>query len=149
MCHFTCYTLGLIHILSNVHVPSSLDKGGNLADKAKEAVNNPEASLDAILEKAKGLANDIEEKVKNSGGELSDKIGYEELNKSTLEGKDDFFAKADRYAKGDFKKEGEINIVDVKEGEAVDKEPFKGDIHGFNDLDGDGDPLIDDAIIEE
>ena len=87
--------------------------------------------------------------MKNSGGEISDKIGYEELEKSTLEGKDDFFAKADRYARGDFQKEGAINIVDAEKTEPVEKEPFKGDIHGFDDADGDGDPLIDDAIIEE
>jgi hypothetical protein len=30
-----------------------------------------------------------------------------------------------------------------------EKEPFKGDIKGFTDNDGDGDPLIDDAIIDE
>ena len=90
--------------------------------------------------------------MRNSGGELSDKVGYDELEKSTLEGKDDFFAKAERFAEGDYHNEGEgtVRILDSKEKEAPqEKEPFKGDIHGFEDTDGDGDPLIDDAIIEE
>lgn len=129
-----------------------LDKGSSIADKAKAAINNPEESLDAIVERAKGLATDIEDHVKASGGTISDKVGYDELEKSTLEGTDDFFAKADKFAKGDYGavKEGTIEIVDSQETiKPTEKKLFEGDIHGFDDADGDGDPLIDDAIIEE
>ena len=42
-------------------------------------------------------------------------------------------------------KEGDLSI-----GENPDfKAPKKGTVKGFEDLDGDGDELIDDAIIEE
>jgi len=60
--------------------------------------------------------------------------------------------KAERYAQGDYENEGEgaIKIIEQKEPTTpIEKEAFQGDIHGFDDLDGDGDPLIDDAIIEE
>jgi len=51
------------------------------------------------------MAKGLIDRVKN-GGELSDKVGYDGLEKSTLEGTDDFFARADRFAKGDYKNEG-------------------------------------------
>jgi len=37
-------------------------------------------------------------------------VGYDDLKKSTLEGTDDFFSRADRFAKGDYHNEGANKI---------------------------------------
>ena len=89
-----------------------LAAGSGLVDKAKEVLENPEQSIDSAVEKAKGLAEDVIDKVKN-GGELSDKVGYDDLDKSTLEGTDDFFSRADRFAKGDYHNEGANKAEDT------------------------------------
>ena len=62
-----------------------------------------------------------------------------------MEGKDDFFAKASQYADGDYDafSEGKITVTD----NTSDKQPSK--TAGQDDHDGDGNELIDDAIIVE
>jgi len=82
-----------------------LAAGTDLVGKAKQVLDNPEASIDSAVGKAEEMAKGMIDRVKN-GGELSDKVGYDGLEKSTLEGTDDFFARADRFAKGDYKNEG-------------------------------------------
>ena len=89
-----------------------LAAGTDLAGKAKEILNNPEASIDSAVGKAEGMAKDLIDRVKN-GGELSDKVGYDDLKKSNLEGTDDFFARADRFAKGDYNNEGANKPADT------------------------------------
>ena len=63
-----------------------------------------------------------------------------------------FFDKADRFASGDYDgvKDGpQIKKTPETTDEPVKKEDWKEPVYGFEDTDGDGDPLIDDAIIEE
>jgi gas vesicle protein len=56
-----------------------------------------------------------------------------------------FFDKAEQFASGGIKQEPTIPSSDTDE----PKPKWNQSISGFEDLDGDGDPLIDDAIIEE
>ena len=56
-----------------------------------------------------------------------------------------FFDKAEQFASGGFKKEN--NEVPKESDEPKPK--WNQSVSGFEDLDGDGDPLIDDAIIDE
>lgn len=61
---------------------------------------------------------------------------------------DSFFDKASRYADGDYhdKPKTEEN---ADQEPPKHKQPWTDPVAGFEDSDGDGDPVIDDAIIEE
>ena len=66
---------------------------------------------------------------------------------SLLDDKDDFWSKADKYADGDYSM-GKAQIIKNTTPESDDKldlDPLKG----FEDGDGDGNEIIDDAIIVE
>ena len=65
-----------------------------------------------------------------------------------LDGKDDFFARAERYAQGDYHNEGgkDMTIGTNPDHQATKRD---GKAAGFEDIDGDGDEIIDDAIIDE
>ena len=69
---------------------------------------------------------------------------------SLLEGTDDFFSKADKFASGEYQafSEGKITIDETTS--SVDKAfEDKTKASGFIDLDGDGNEIIDDAIVED
>lgn len=162
-----------------------LDKGGDLADKAKsisETVGEKVLEAkDDLVERAKEFAGDMGEKL-DATIDKAQKMEAEEAAKpkrefaedtidadgSLLEGTDDFFSKADKFAKGDYDafSEGKITIKDEAGLELkADANPSKpkldfdgtntkeaqaaGKAAGFTDLDGDGNELIDDAIISE
>jgi len=157
-----------------------LDKGSDAISKAKDLGNsmmektndlmekaNAEAakeSLDGQIDEAKSWSEKLEDHVKGDDvmNQKDPKIGYEDLDKSLLDDKDDFWSKAEKYADGDYSGSGKSNtetpandiFANTEERqkqieEAPEKEPFKGDIKGYTDNDGDGDPMIDDAIIDE
>ena len=67
---------------------------------------------------------------------------------SLLDGSDDFFSKASKFADGDYDSfsEGKIEISEDMTASSP-KEIAKA--AGFTDHDGDGNELIDDAIISE
>ncbi len=140
-----------------------MDRTNDLVEKA-----NAEAAKDNLenqIDEASTLGERLEKHIK--GKDILDQkdppIGYDKLNESLLEGKDDFWSKAEKYAEGDYSGKGKDETPaasnDIfanteerqkKLEEAPEKkEPFKGEIKGFTDNDGDGDPLIDDAIIDE
>jgi ElaB/YqjD/DUF883 family membrane-anchored ribosome-binding protein len=122
------------------------DKAKDLAKKAGEKIDS---TIDEMLEKAKELDKKIEEEKdaidKNRDG-FADKPLNEKLREhdSLLKDKDDFWAKADQYGKGDYTM-GKPQIVkkDKTEDDKLELKPIKG----FTDDDGDGDSLIDDADI--
>jgi hypothetical protein len=132
-----------------------LDFGGKILDKAKELggdLGNKAAdmvakaqdaadreSLQSVQEKAEELARQAQERADNAVKNTKD---------SLLDGKDDFFARAERYAKGDYHNEGGKDVVLGKD-ETYQSKPRTGNAAGFNDADGDGDEIIDDAIIVE
>jgi ElaB/YqjD/DUF883 family membrane-anchored ribosome-binding protein len=115
----------------------------DMVQKAQEATDNQGAQMDELTRKAKEIADKLDENVSSSKPSVGG---------SMLDGSDDFFDRAARFAEGDYhnegakKKEGEITISHKKEEKQKDN---TGRIKGFEDRDGDGDDLIDDAILDE
>ena len=146
-----------------------LEKGGELMDKAQEMGGELKGKADDLVDHANKVATGEEtmeslsettrkigEKL-NKETELSGKLGYDEHKGSMLEGHDDFFSKAEKWADGNHGAFNDPSLetttpkIDSTTPPPLElpKEPFEGDIKGFTDNDGDGDPLIDDAEIEE
>lgn len=118
------------------------EKGEALGDKLKSMANKGEQWLD-----------DFSKKVEEELAEENEKRNREKENPhakaygSTLDGKDSFFEKARKFAegKGESKDPGGMKIIIDDE---APKKPAKGKLPGFEDRDGDGNELIDDAIID-
>ena len=123
-----------------------LDKAGDVKDdlveKAKEVSDKMSEKLDETYEKAKAF--EAEEALKPKGEFAEDTI---DAGGSLLEGTDDFFSKADKYAEGDYGafSEGKTTISKPDNLELPEKPAVIA--AGFEDLDGDGDEIIDDAVI--
>jgi len=164
---------GKIHDLAGDAMDKANDLGNTLQDKTNDLVEKANAAaaqddLENHLDEASTFGERLENHVK--GKDILDQkdapIGYDNLKEDLLEGKDDFWSKAEKYAEGDYSGEGKKEtppvandiFVNTEERQKqleeaaekeVTKEPFQGEIKGFTDVDGDGDPLIDDAIIDE
>ncbi|HLF62229.1 MAG TPA: hypothetical protein VI603_00645 [Saprospiraceae bacterium] len=130
------------------------DKAEDLAGKAKEVAKNVgkkvEEKIDDMLEKAKELDKKIEEERdaidKNRDG-FADKPVNEKLREqgSLLKDKEDFWAKADQYSKGDYSM-GKPVVVGKTDPETDDKLELKP----VSEIKKKGDDLIDDAeIVDE
>ena len=125
-------------------------KAEDLADKAKEAAKKAgeriEGKVDEILEKAKALDKKIEEERdaidKNRDG-YADTPVNEKLREqgSLLKDKDDFWSKADQYAKGDYSmgKPVVVGKSDPASDDTLDLKPV-------SEI-GKGEDLIDDAEV--
>ena len=123
--------------------------GANLKGKTDAFVDhaNREAEkmkLEDSIREAKAAADQAEARARAFDG----KEGQRDASESTLSGTDSFFDRADRFASGDYHNEGG---KDLRVQDDPDYQPRKKSdlIAGFLDSDGDGDSLIDDAIIEE
>lgn len=135
-----------------------LEKGGDLLEKVQKSANEllDKAQADAekaqaastkspesILAKAKAMGDKIEALAQDKNRDFTDSLS--ENKGSKLDEMDDFFQKAQRFAEGDYGKEGAVKLS-----KSQDTAPEKqGRTHGFSDHDGDGDDLFDDAIIDE
>jgi ElaB/YqjD/DUF883 family membrane-anchored ribosome-binding protein len=112
----------------------------SIVQDAKKAADDATSQMDELLEKAKEFSD---QPPKTSA----------KLSQSELSGKDDFFEKAKRFAEGDYhntgKKEEEGKITISNDPDHQPKKKDVGEIKGFDDNDGDGDHLIDDAIIDD
>ena len=123
-----------------------LEKAGdlkdNLVEKAGELKDIASDKLDETYEKAKAF--EAEEALKPKG-EFADETLT--AGGSLLEGTDDFFSKADQYAEGDYGafSEGKTTISKPDNLELPEKPAVVA--AGFEDLDGDGNEIIDDAQI--
>lgn len=127
------------------------DKAEDLAGKAKEMAKKVgekvEEKIDDMLHKAKELDEKIEAERKaidpNNDG-YADKSVHEKLREqgSLLKDKDDFWSKADQYAKGDYSmgKPVVVDKTDPAHDDKLDLKPLK-------DIKKDGENLIDDAEI--
>lgn len=162
-----------------------IEKGGEMMEKAGEI-------SEKVGEKVLKAKDRLMEEAEKVGEKLKDKYDetYEkalELEKeealegdsefadtpldaggSLIEDTDDFFSRAEKFAKGDYtgkqdnvrvntpvelpkedieiiKEEGDVTISKLP---SPDKKKL-ADAAGFKDLDGDGNELVDDAIIEE
>lgn len=136
----------------------ALDKAkmfaGELIDRANELADQAErekkTDLDAMQEKAEELNQEMEERIRATRDRFDGKDS--EDPDSLLDDTDDFFARADRFASGDYHNKGaEREEGSMELGDDPDYQPRKkeGTVPGFEDLDGDGDEIIDDAIIDE
>ena len=140
-----------------------MDVADDVVARAKDFAGDMSEKIDKTYEKAKQM--EAEEALKPKKDFADDTL---DADGSLLDDTDDFFSKADKYAGGEYNafSEGKITIKDNDglELKASDK-PSKptldydaatdADIDsgkkaaGFEDLDGDGNELIDDAIITD
>ncbi len=115
----------------------------DLIPKAKEAKSKLDDKVDDWTEKLKDYADAPIEKTPGSG-----------LDESLTETHGDFFSKMEKFAdelegkdKEEIRTVGDLEITEKKD---IPKKLDDGrKLLGFDDLDGDGDELIDDAIIED
>jgi len=143
-----------------------MDKGGDLLEKGKDVSEDLGGKVLEAKDKIMDKAMDIKDKASDKLNETMDKAdawaAEEKANPkpefaedtidasgSLLEGKDDFFSKADKFASGEYDafSEGKMTIED---GKSIDKPKFEDQkpATGFTDLDGDGNEIIDDAQID-
>jgi len=117
-----------------------LETKDKLVEKGKELHENLNEKIDDTLAKAKAEEAAEAAKPKKDLREILD-----ENKGSMLDDKDDFFSKAAKYADGDYQgaAEGSITVTDkvLKAGGTI------ATAAGFTDLDGDGNEVIDDAIV--
>lgn len=121
---------------------SFFDKANDLVEKAQDAAAK-EGNLDDTIKGAQDLNDKLEQKAKDtSGGFFHSPV---DTKNSTLDSHDDFFERAKRFAEGDYHGTGSSKLSGKPDAPA----PKEGKLKGFEDHDGDGDELIDDAIIDE
>lgn len=133
-----------------------LDVKDKLVDKAKELSGKANDKFEETYQKAKAL--EAEEALEPKG-EFADTIL--DAGDSLLEDTDDFFSKAEKYADGNYSGKDKTapvvedpntiqigeTTISLPEPDAKPKEMAKA--AGFDDLDGDGNEVVDDAIIVE
>lgn len=117
-----------------------IDTKEKLQDKAEDLMDDINDKIDATLDRAKA-----EEAAEAAKPQKDLQTILDENKDSLLKEKDDFFSKAEQYADGDYQAaaEGKVTIQEI---EAPAKEAATA--AGFTDMDGDGNEVIDDAIIE-
>lgn len=140
-----------------------LDKGASLWEKAKdlgnqaiskteelmkkadeEAAKEAPSKMEELIQKAKEMGDRVEASAQDKNRQFTDSL--QDAKKSGLETHDDFFAKAQKFADGDHSAFSKDPII----AKDPDFQSSKGTkTHGFEDNDGDGNDLIDDAIIEK
>ena len=145
-----------------------------LKELKKELDPKADKLMDSAFTKAKDLFGKVEKEAKNAFNKFdsyTDELEarmkqkdeeYEALKKarqeknrvedSLFEGAGGLFEKAEKFVKNQeqktTKKEGEITIIPPTKPVKKAVNPNET-VYGFEDLDGDGDPIMDDAIIEE
>jgi len=145
-----------------------MDKGQVLLDKSADLSENVGSKVldvkDKVMEKAGEVKEQLSDKLEDTM-EKADAWAENEKNNpktefaedtidasgSLLEGTDDFFSKADKFAGGDYAafSEGKISVDETAKELPTKKFDELPPATGFKDLDGDGNELIDDAIIDD
>ena len=138
-----------------------LDQLQDLTEDIGKKVMN---AKDKMVEKATEIKADIDEKIDETVEKAKDLEAQENFEKeqrknsppkdhgeSLLDDSDDFFSKAEKYAQGDYSvfSEGKISLdkdTSITSSETNPKKESKA--AGFEDLDGDGNEIVDDAIID-
>ena len=100
--------------------------------------------MEEAIENAKRAAEQAEARARA----FDQKETSRDTSDSVLDGTDSFFERADRFARGDYHNEGGKDVR-IKEDPDYRKPEKSNIIDGFGDADGDGDSLIDDAILDE
>lgn len=119
-----------------------LDAKEKMIDRARDIKEDIDESIDETIEKAKEM-----EAMERAQREKSASTPPTSHGDSLLKD-DDFFSKADKYAKGEYSafSEGKITIDPDKP--AQPKKDGRT-AAGFEDLDGDGNEIVDDAILDD
>jgi hypothetical protein len=126
--------------------------------KTKDIFGKVEKEAKNAFSKFDSYTNDLEARMKKKDEEYETlKKARQEKNRvedSLFEGTGGLFEKAEKFVKSQeqktAKKEGEITIIPASLDKPVKKIVNPDEtVYGFEDLDGDGDPIIDDAIIEK
>ncbi len=137
-----------------------LEKGSDILDRARDFLKDTKekageefgkfydkAQEEAARHDAEEAARKADQEARTAkyrtGESPEGKTHQEALEDSLLKGKDDFFEKADQLAKGNTRR-GEMTIQPAEPASPVKK---GGPTAGFEDRDGDGDDIIDDAEI--
>jgi len=127
-----------------------LDIKDDLVDKAKDAVGNLGEKMNDLVEKAEAENAKFAAEEAANPTEFSKKVGYDDTKGSMLEGKDDFFSKAEAFADGRY---GEVTntptITPIEDAQIDTDGPIEINKPGFEDLVGDGNAIVDDAIVED
>jgi ElaB/YqjD/DUF883 family membrane-anchored ribosome-binding protein len=112
---------------------------GKVYDKAQEEAARHQAEKAALDAELKARAD------KYRPASPQGKDHKEALDDALLSGTDDFFEKADQFAKGNYRH----GMLDIEPGEKTERPRSNAPTAGFEDRDGDGDDIIDDAEIVE
>jgi ElaB/YqjD/DUF883 family membrane-anchored ribosome-binding protein len=133
-------------------------KAGEMAEEAGKRINEGvESALEGLRETVDKVRQKMDEP-KEDPFKPYEKSHEERSHLDALKqtpGMDSgsFFDKASRFADGDYDAvKGNPEPVITQTGNTAEKDStdsWAGNIHGFSDHDGDGDPLIDDAEVEE
>lgn len=144
-----------------------MDKGGDALEKGAEISEDVGGKVLDVKDKLMDKAGEVKDKLEDKLGETMEKAEAWEAEQkanpkkefaddtldasgSLLEGTDDFFSKADKFASGDY---GAFSEGKVKLDTTVDKSDKDflelPKATGFEDKDGDGNEIIDDAIVED
>ena len=81
--------------------------GAVIMDKAQDMADKAGTKMEGVMEQAEAEATKqkMEDSIREAKGlnkDIADKVGYDNLDGSLMDGKDDFFAKAEKWAGGDF-----------------------------------------------
>ncbi len=131
------------------------EKGGEAFDRAKEAGARLWEKTNDMIEKAQEAAekDELEEMTKETEAlqrqaEAKARAADKSAN-STLGGFDSFFDKAERFAGGDYHDKSNSNQPELGRDPDFQAETRQSAVPGFEDLDGDGNEIIDDAILDD
>jgi hypothetical protein len=101
-----------------------------MVERAQDAVHNQ--SVDNTVDKAKEMADKIEAARKAADQKFTS--APIDTSDSLLDGTDDFFSKADRFAKGDYHNTGKLDKPTTPPPPAAPEEPTAPKIDPSNDL---------------
>jgi vacuolar-type H+-ATPase subunit H len=141
-----------------IEVGSKLkDQGQAFFDKAQEEAAKQQAKDDLIDKAVQDQANKDHQRALDEMAKKAENLNesgnaaLDNIKKTPgLDGFDDFFSKAARFADGDYHNKGEEKPeVSIDKSKKQDRPKHTGKLTNFSDNDGDGDELIDDAIIED
>jgi hypothetical protein len=131
------------------------EKGGEAFDRAKEAGARLWEKTNDMIEKAQEAAEKdaLEEMTKETEAlqrqaEAKARAADKSAD-STLGGFDSFFDKAERFAGGDYHDKSNSNQPELGRDPDFQAETRQSAVPGFEDLDGDGNEIIDDAILDD
>ncbi len=130
-----------------------METGEKAWDKAKELGKDLKGKFDDLVDKAnleveKEKLEEELKKVEKTAEEVAEQVKKDTKDGGLLKKHESFFDKAARFAEGDYRAEGEMRI-EKSDAPEEEKKADNRTVKGFEDLDGDGDEIIDDAILDK